>query len=318
MSDNLTNVLLVGIGQMAIDYAKVLNELKVPFTAVGRSENKKQAFTDATGVEPYTGGLETYLGNNDKKYSAAIVAVDTLQLSPVTKLLLKKGVRNILLEKPGAFNFSDLKDLAKEVEKEKATVFIAYNRRFYASVLKAKEIIKEDGGVSSFIFEFTEWSHIIEKIDKPKEVKETWFFANSTHVVDLAFFLGGKPAELTAYKTGKTSWHSAGVVFAGAGITTEGALFSYSANWQAPGRWGVEILTRRSRLILKPLEKLQKQEIGSVAINEIEIDDSLDKKFKPGLYKEVECFLFEHDKTAMKTIAQQVEETENCYNKICS
>lgn len=50
-----------------------------------------------------------------------------------------------------------------------------------------KKIIAEDGGITSFNFEFTEWAHVIEKLDYPREVFENWFFVNSTHVVDLAF-----------------------------------------------------------------------------------------------------------------------------------
>jgi predicted dehydrogenase len=318
MSNNINKILLVGLGGMAIDYANVLKELKVPFVAVGRSAAKKKIFLEATGIDPFTGGLEEYIKTNGLNYTSAIVAVDNLQLAAVTKLLIKNGVKNILLEKPGALNPEELVNLLKEVEHEKTNVYLAYNRRFYASVLKAKEIIMEDGGVSSFQFEFTEWSHVIEKIEKPKEVKENWFFGNSTHVIDMAFYLGGEPAQMTSYKGGNIDWHPKGAIFTGAGVTKEGALFSYSANWQAPGRWGVEIMTRKSRLILRPLEKLQKQVIGSVAIEEVEIDDTLDKKFKPGLYLEVDSFLNGTNRSELKTLKQQVEQTTSWYNKICS
>ena len=36
---------------------------------------------------------------------------------------------------------------------------------------------------------------------------------------------------------------------AGAGVTENGALFSYHANWEAPGRWSVEIMTKKRRLM---------------------------------------------------------------------
>ena len=65
------------------------------------------------------------------------------------------------------------------------------------------------------------------------------------HVVDLAFYLCGKPDEISCYTTGGLNWHSAASVFAGAGITKKNVLFSYNANWGAPGRWGVEIMTKK-------------------------------------------------------------------------
>ena len=50
--------------------------------------------------------------------------------------------------------------------------------------------------------------------------------------------------------------------FSGAGISISGALFSYQANWQSAGRWSVEILTKKNRLILCPLEELKVQKRG--------------------------------------------------------
>ena len=46
---------------------------------------------------------------------------------------------------------------------------VGFNRRFYSSVLKAKDIIHEDGGVKSFFFEFTEWSHVIAGLKNPDD-----------------------------------------------------------------------------------------------------------------------------------------------------
>ena len=79
--------------------------------------------------------------------------------------------------------------IEKLAEANEANVYIAYNRRFYASVLEAKRRIDEDGGLSSFIFEFTEWSHSITNLDKTKFQLNNWFIGNSTHVIDAAFFL---------------------------------------------------------------------------------------------------------------------------------
>jgi predicted dehydrogenase len=185
--------------------------------------------------------------------------------------------------------------VADEAERAGARVIVGYNRRFFASTRRAREIIAEDGGVTSFTFEFTEWSHEIEGLLQPPVVKHNWLLANSSHVIDLAFFLGGGPTKLHAQVAGDLSWHPSAAVFTGSGVSASGALFSYHANWAAPGRWGVEILTRKRRLIFRPIEKLQLMKIASVAITEEAIDDALDKEFKPGLYRQVEAFISGND-----------------------
>lgn len=307
MSDNLNKkVLLIGTTQMALDYLKVLKALNCETTVVGRGQKNADAFEQESGIKPYVGGIDAFLQNSSaENFDAAIVAVGVEKLAEVTKALVNKGFKNILLEKPGALHKQEIQDLANFISSTKANVLLAYNRRFYASVLEAEKIIEKDGGVKSFNFEFTEWAHVIDKTNNIDIVKANWFYANSTHPVDLAFYLGGKPVQLKSFSAGKLSWHDK-AVFAGAGITDKGALFSYGANWAAPGRWVVEILTDNFRLYFKPMEDLQIQNKGSVAVNKVEFDNKLDVDFKPGLYLETKAFL-SNDFSRFPTIAEQAE-----------
>ena len=306
------NILLVGTGYMAKEYAKVLKAQKVGFVVVGRSRKSTDSFRKELGINAVSGGIIEWLMANPAP-KKAIVAVTEDQLGIVTRNLINSGCRSILIEKPGGLDDADLKLTLKFAKKFKANVFIAYNRRFYASTIKAKEIIKKDGEVSSLIFDFTEWSHIIKKLKTSPKVKRGWFLANSTHVIDLAFFLSGKPIKMRSYKKGQLSWHPSGSIYSGAGITKSGALFSYHANWESAGRWNIEIMTPKSKLIFKPLEKLHIQKIGSVAIEEILINDELDKKFKPGIYREVQSFF--GNQKGLLSLKEQVENLKY-YNKI--
>lgn len=282
---------LVGAGYMAKEYARVLKALKHEFTVIGRGEETAADFEKVLNVPVIVGGIDNYLQSGVRVPEYVIVTVDAQYLYETAKKIMSFGVKNILLEKPGALNLSDIRYLKKLAVSKKSRVFIAYNRRFFSSVLKAKEIIKADGGCVSFTFEFTEWSHIVRDLKKSKEEKNRWFIANSTHVVDLAFYLGGNPKRMKCYTSGGLDWHPSASIFSGAGVTTTDALFSYHANWEAPGRWGVEILTKKHRLILRPLEELRVQNLGSVNVENVELDNSLDELFKPGLYKETESFL---------------------------
>lgn len=313
----MKKIWLVGAGGMAQDYIKVLKDLEKKFIVIGRGAEAAKKCEEATGCQVQIGGLEEYLVVNPEICSHAIVAVGVEKLYETTKQLLKYGVKNILVEKPGAlydWQFEELKNLTKEKD---ANVIIAYNRRFYASVLKAQEIIGRDGGVSSFNFEFTEWAHVIEPLIKAEGVKEKWFLGNSTHVVDLAFYLGGKPKEICTFSNGLVAWHPSASNFSGAGISENGVLFSYQANWESAGRWSVEILTKEHRLIFRPMEKLQIQKRGTIVQQFDEnIDYNLDEKYKPGLFLQTQSFL-QNNFNSMCSIEEQYKMI-TIYNKIAN
>lgn len=311
------SVLLVGAGRMARAYAIVLQELAAPVTAVGRGEESAAAFEEETGVAAETGGLGAWLERTGDVPAQAIVAVPVDELAPATHALLEAGVGRILVEKPGGVDTGELRSVAEAAAGRGATVLVAYNRRFYESTRRARELIAEDGGVTSFGFEFTELSDVIAESPISPRVKEHWFLANSTHVVDLAFFLGGKPASLEARVAGSLSWHPS-ARFAGSGETAGGALFGYQADWDAPGRWGVELMTRNRRIVLRPLEELRVQERGAFDVERIDLDDELDRRFKPGLYRQTEAFLADPPDTSLPDIAEQAETSARIYDVIAS
>ncbi len=302
----MNTIWLIGTGPMAIDYAKVLDHQKQEFIAIGRSENGAQRFLEAAGHQALHGGLEKFLKSKPELPESTIVAVSIENLAESCMQLLNYGVKKILLEKPGVAYAGEIKQLSELAREKKAIVVLAYNRRFYSSVIRAQEIIKEDGGVQSFHFEFTEWSHQIRNLKKHKAELENWFLGNSSHVIDTAFFICGKPKKIACFYSGGNDWHPKPTNFAGAGISSvNGALFSYEANWEAPGRWNIDVMTNKHRLIFKPMEKLQIQNIGSVAVSFVEdIDYSLDENFKPGLYLQTKSFL-EEDFLKFCTIRQQ-------------
>jgi predicted dehydrogenase len=311
------NIWIIGAGVMAQDYIKVVQDLDEEFIVIGRGKETAVQCEAKMSCKVELGGLNVFLSNKPKVCSHAIVAVGIEKLHETTKELIEYGVKNILVEKPGGLYKWQLEELNNLSLEYKANVIIAYNRRFYASVLKAQEIIKEDGGVSSFNFEFTEWAHIIEPLVKGEGVKEKWFLANSTHVVDLAFFLGGKPKEISSFTSGGLSWHPSASNFSGSGISDKNALFNYQANWESAGRWSVEILTKEHRLIFRPMEKLQIQKRGTIPqVFDESIDYTIDDKYKPGLFLQTKNFInLSFD--GMCTISEHFN-TIDIYNKIAN
>lgn len=306
-------ILLVGTGDMGYEYAKVLKSLQVNFITVGRGENSAKKFKEKTGILPFTGGAAKLLKDSNYSNYCAIVAVGGGELTNVILLLIKNGIKSILVEKPGGLNEKEIQMIADKARESSVKVFIAYNRRFYSSVNKAKEIIRKDGGILSFHFEFNEPGEKIPHLVLSKKVREQWLLHNSTHVIDLAFFLGGSPKTLSVNTSGLLSWGNIKAIYTGSGLTKEDIPFTYHANWLAPGRWNLEFMTKDYRLIFKPMEKLHVQRHNSFEILEIELDNKLDTGFKPGLFKEVESFLTTYN--SLCTIDKQVENLK-WYSKI--
>lgn len=311
----MSDIWLIGAGAMGIEYSKVLDDLNVDYLTIGRGEVSALHYKEVIGHDVILGGIEQFLLLKTTVIpQLAIVATPVMELASVAIKLMRAGVKKILLEKPGCCNPDELAEMYEVQEFTGSRVFLAYNRRFYSSVFKAEEIIRKDDGITSFNFEFTEWSHVVEKSGHSKQVLSRWLLANSSHVIDLAFFLGGNPVELSSFTAGKLLWHNPSI-FSGAGITDKGALFNYHANWSAPGRWSVEVLTSLHRIYLRPMEKISVQDIGSIAINEIVCDNSLDISFKPGLYLQTKAFL-SGDYSRLCTLDEQIRHVETIYMKI--
>ena len=91
--------------------------------------------------------------------------------------------------------------------------------------------------------------------DEP-EVYQRWGISNSLHVISMVFDLIGLPKEITSKQSGKTSWHDSGSIFTGNGISENNIPFSYHADWESAGRWGIEIMTKEHAYRLMPLENL--------------------------------------------------------------
>ena len=313
------NVLLVGTGPMAQAYGLVLNALGVPWRAVGRGAKSAAAFEAACGVRPVTGGLAAYLAQGGLDPAQIVILVLPLaELAAATRQVANAGAARILVEKPGGLTVDEIEATAAATVAAGAQVFIAYNRRFYTSAAVARAMIAEDGGVTSFHFEFTEVDSR-KRLDRYGDaVLQSWFLANSSHVVDLAFHLGGKPLVAEGMTAGVLPWHSAGSVFAGHGRTEAGALFTWHADWSSAGRWSLDLRTARRRLLLQPLEQLHVQEKGSFEIERVTLDDEADRCFKPGLYRQVEAVLSENPADrGLPTLVEQALQARRWASMIC-
>lgn len=304
---------LIGAGGMAEHYARALKGLGVSFEVIGRGKSSADKFEKTIRQQVRRGGLTDALSTG-KPPEKAIVAVGVEKLATTASELIRAGVKRIMVEKPAGLNLDEIEKLSQLALEHKASVLPAYNRRFYGSVQQVRECILEDGGVLSAQFEFTEWSHVIAPLTKGAGVKKHWLLANSSHVIDLTFHLIGRPVDWKSWHKGSIDWHPAAARFAGAGITEQDVMFSYQANWQAPGCWSIELLTAKRRLILRPIEQLQIMPLGSINAEAVEFNDSFDQKYKPGLYRQTKAFLEGNDQL-FSTLSEQVKNV-HIYSKM--
>ena len=297
---------LVGAGPMARDHANVLDALEVSYEVIGRGDGSAATFEDATGMPVLRGGIDAALAGHGARPSTAIVAVGVEVLAPTVVSLIEGGIRRLLVEKPGAIDSTSLAQVAMAAVRCSAEVVIGYNRRYYAATSEARSMIAEDGGAVSCGFELSEWPHATEPTEVDPAVRRRWLVAHSSHVVDLAFHLCGRPTDWSSWRAGSLAWHPDAARFAGSGVTDQGVTFGYHGDWEAPGRWGLDVLTLRRRLTFRPMEELRVTEIGSLDEQRIDLDDELDRQFKPGLLEQTKAFLV-GDRTHACTLNDQLE-----------
>lgn len=285
-------VLIAGAGEMARAHVAALKGLGVSEVAACAPSMRNAQAVEALGATFFSGSLGEAIGRYSPSHM--IIAAPVELLAQETLNAIRANVLHILIEKPAMLNGREAHDLQSVARATGARLHVAYNRRFFGSVAKALQMIAESGEpITSINFEFTEWSHVIAGLtNQSLSTKARWILANSMHVIDTAFLPVGLPDYARSHfaSSGQLDWHPK-AQFAGSGFTTDGVLFSYAANWNAPGRWSFEWLTPSRRYIFKPMEKLNVTEKGSVAVTEVPLDDDLDQRFKPGLYRQHEAWL---------------------------
>lgn len=293
---------------MAEQYLKVLAALNCRVNVVGRNREKAIALANRYGAEGFGGGADVLKKIDTQKADLVIVATSVDSIKEVSIACLDNGIKNILAEKPGAVNLSELKEIKEKITPA-VNFRIAYNRRFYNSVRILRSRLLDGEGAMGCCFEFTELEKIILNWKGTKRLLRRLGFLNSSHVIDAAFFLIGMPVELTPLRDRFLEGHPSGSIFSGCG-RTDACLFCYIATWGGGGRWGIDVSTKRGKYRLCPLEELSFCKKDSFSWEVIAPEDNDDQRFKPGLYKMVRHSLFREEPCLLPDIADQIKMCE--------
>jgi hypothetical protein len=293
------SVLIIGAGVMAEEYIKALSELKIKnVTILGNSIKKTQNLSKKYGYSCLFNGYKKNLSKIDKK-DLVIISLPIPLIVDAAELCLKFGQENLLLEKPGSLFIKPLQNLNKNIKNQ--NVRIGYNRLFYLSLEKLKTCIIKDGGINSCSFTITEWIEKINFKKYSKHILQRWGIANSIHVLSMVFNLIGFPKEISCYQNGKLSWHNSGSIFVGSGISNQKVPFSYFADWNSSGRWGIEVVTKKNSYKLQPLEELFIYSKNSSDWKKIPLEKH-NKKIKEGLIEEIVSMFEPQKKSSLKLL----------------
>ena len=293
------SILIIGLGKMGQEHAKACKKMNINDITVIAPEEIVKKFCEKNNIKLINRKFEECLKDIRKK-DLVIIATPISKLLDVTKLAIKCGQENILVEKPGSVNYKKLFDFQKKIQKQ--NVRIGYNRLCYPSFHKLLQCIKNDGGVSSCRFTFTE---IIDRINFDSDLPEIynkWGISNSLHVISMAMELIGMPKKIVVNQSGKLHWHKSGSIFVGCGISEKNIPFTYNADWQGGGRWGIEISTKKNLYQLVPLEKLYCCPKGKFDWREIPLNTSY-SEVKTGVAEEIAIMLSNRKKMKKEMIS---------------
>ena len=294
------SVAIVGGGRISQEHAKACMKLGIrDICMISKTGNTCSKFCEENKIRIVTGGLEnnlTILNNFD----LVIIATAISTLLHFAELIISTGQKNILIEKPGSVNSKKLSEFKEKINGK--NIKIGYNRLFYPSFHKLMECVKKDGGISSCRFSFTE---MIDKIDFKKDISETyqkWGISNSSHVITMILELIGKPKEMFTSQFGSLEWHPSGAIFVGHGISEKNIPFSYHADWNGSGRWGIEIATKDNLYLLSPLEKLFCCPKASFEWKEVMVESSF-PEVKTGIAEEIAVMLTKERQEGIESIS---------------
>lgn len=284
-------ILIIGASWMADQYCKAFSIMGIEdVSVVSKSVTSSINLCQKHGYRPYHDGYELNcqkLGEHD----LVVIATPIHELIPAAKCAVASGNKNILIEKPGSLYSAELLNWADELKGKDVRVRVAYNRLTYPNFIKLKDLIQSEGGITSCRYTFTELLHTINFDKNRPDAYERWGISNSLHVISMAHDLIGMPKELNALQSGYLEWHPSGDRFVGSGITESNIPFSYHADWNSAGRWGIEVMTKENAYRLMPLEQIFRCKRGTFEWEKVNFEVPY-AEVKQGIAEEVAIMFY--------------------------
>ncbi len=278
---------IIGCGNIAKFHIKSFKKLGVNFSHCASSFNSKTLSKFAKKHDIKN------IWNDPFKLAKASIHWDGLVLSPKTEAIpelldiLIRQKKPILVEKPVSIGTKYLKKFRTS---RNNLVQVAYNRRFYPTILRAKEFI--DHSKNQILCKMI----LPEKVNNNKNLlkKFSKIFENSSHGIDLLHFLFGKLTIKHVSKINFNSLDSGRAVILSNGKNHTCILI---INSNSPDNFSIELEDGNQRLLIQPFERLQ-------IFQGIKIEDPTKKyplrKYSPNIVENKNIFEFNKKITGIK------------------
>jgi predicted dehydrogenase len=277
-------VAVVGAGYTAREHVRAFADVQGVVVAgiYSRTRARAEALAGEFGIETVAGSVpELY---EKTRAELVVVAVPELAMNAVSKASFGFPWA-ALLEKPPGYCPADAQDIRAAAQAASARVFVGLNRRFIGATATALEQAAGRPGARYIRVQDQQNPVGARAAGQPPEVVDHWMYANSIHTVDYlrVFGRGGIVGVRRV-----VPWNPAapGVVVAEVRFSS-GDLGLYEAIWNGPGPWAVAVTVPGNRWELRPLERLEIQELGGA---KFPADVSpWDTHFKPGFRAQAEA-----------------------------
>lgn len=196
------NWLVVGIGDIARKRVipAILDERRSTLRGfVTRDARKAEAYPGTRAWSSVEEALDT-----DPDINAVYIASPVVMHANQTITALRAG-RHVLCEKPVAMNFAEAKSMAEEASRADKLFGVAYYRRFYPKLIRAKELIAQ-GSIGKPVFAegiYHGWLESEERgwLRDPRMAGGGPLYDVASHRIDALNFLFGKPERATGLRS---------------------------------------------------------------------------------------------------------------------
>ncbi len=289
---------LIGCGNIAHFHIKAFKKLGINFSHCASSLNSKKVFDFAKKhsiKNIWNNPLE--LAKASHLWDGLILSSKTEAIPEILEILIKQK-KPILVEKPVDIGTKYLKKFKNSCSH---LIQVAYNRRFYSTVEKLKNHI--ESSKSKLLIKAT----IPEKVNKSKNkfIKFRHIFENSSHIIDLLFFLFKKMKIVSIQKVALNSYDSGRVIMFTTQKKHTGVLM---INSNSPDNFSIEVDDGKIKVVLRPIENIKifqglkrKEPTPSYPLRRyrpqliksknVFNSDKLNKKIKPGFYGQSISFI---------------------------
>lgn len=276
-------VALIGAGYMACEHAKAFGALAdVQLTGVySRTRSSAESFAAEFSIPQVCASVaELY---ERTRADLVVVTVRELAMKAVAEECFAYPWV-VLLEKPAGHHYAEAKEILRSSQMKAARVYVALNRRNYASTRNALAVLSAEGRGRRLVSVYDQQSlSDAAASGQPEQVVRNYMFANSIHVIDYLRVFGRgevrRVVPIVPWNPGSPGFVVAHVEF------DSGDVGIYQGIWDGPGPWAATVTDSQVRLEMRPLEAVTLQKRGERQRMTLD-PDPVDSQFKPGLARQ--------------------------------